>query len=117
MSAPRRASKVVLRLFVAHGLAYPIATAWAFASVPAFVLSVASVVGTTLDDETVAHRVLLRVAWPAVGSFLLVHVFGALWGFDRNETRGRRTFVVSLAVLAGIAVVFGGASWIWLMTR
>jgi len=114
---PTRGSKIALRLFSAHGLAYPVATAWAFASVPACVISVASEVGTTLDDAVVAHRVLLRVAWPAIGSFVLVHLAGVFWAFDRNEARARRTFVWSLLVLTAIALVVGGASWIWLMTR
>jgi hypothetical protein len=117
MPAAKRVSKVALRLLMAHGLAYPIATAWAFATVPVFVIAVASEVGITLDDETVAHRVLLRVAWPAIGSFLLVHLAGVFWAFDRNETRGRRVLVVSLLVLAAVALVVGAASWAWLMTR
>jgi hypothetical protein len=117
VSSPRRASKVALRLLMAHGLAYPIATAWAFASVPALVIHVASAVGTTLDDHVVAHRVLLGVAWPAVGTFVMVHVAGALWAFDSDEARGRRIFTTTLVLLAGVAAVLGGASWIWLMTR
>jgi len=52
MPVAKRVSKVALRLLMAHGLAYPIATAWAFATVPAFVIAVASEVGITLDDET-----------------------------------------------------------------
>jgi hypothetical protein len=116
-ATPRRASKAALRVLMAHGLAYPIAAAWAFASVPAFVVSVASEVGVTLDDETVAHRVLCRVAWPAVGSFVLAHVAGVVWAAHPDETRGRRIFVVSMVALAGVAVVLGGGSWIWLMTR
>ncbi|HEY3818516.1 MAG TPA: hypothetical protein VGL81_15185 [Polyangiaceae bacterium] len=117
MAVAKRASKVALRLFMAHGLAYPVATAWAFASVPVFVVAVASQVGTTLDDETVAHRVLLRVAWPAIASFVLVHLAGVLWAVDRNEARGRRAFVLSLAGLTSVAVLGGGFSWVWLMTR
>jgi hypothetical protein len=117
MPAGKRASKVALRIFMAHGLAYPIATAWAFASVPMFVLNVASEVGITLDDETVAHRVLLRVAWPAIGSFVLVHLAGVYWAFDPDEARGRRVFRVALLGLTAIAVVGGGIWWAWLMTR
>jgi len=117
MPAGKRASKVALRIFMAHGLAYPVATLWAFASVPAFVVNVASQVGITLDDETVAHRVLLRVAWPAVGSFVLVHVAGVVWGFDRDEARGGRVFRIALLALAVVPVVVGGITWSWLMTR
>jgi len=117
MPAAKRASKVTLRLLAAHGLAYPIATAWAFASVPVFVLNVASEVGTTLDDEVVAHRVLLRVVWPTIAAFVLVHLAGVVWAFDRNEARGRRVFVVALLALSAVAFVLGGVSWVWLMTR
>jgi len=117
MPAAKRASKAALRIFMAHGLAYPIATVWAFASVPVFVMNVAAEVGITLDDETVAHRVLLRVAWPTIASFVLVHLAGVLWAFDSNEDRGRRVFRVTLAGLFVIPVVVGGVSWIWLMTR
>jgi ABC-type Fe3+ transport system permease subunit len=117
MPAAKRASKVALRIFIAHGLAYPIGAAWAFASVPLLVLNVASHVGTTLDDATVAHLVLLRVAWPAIGSFVLVHLAGVVWAFDPDEVRGRRMFRWALAALSAIAAVVGGVTWVWLMTR
>jgi hypothetical protein len=116
-ATPRRRSKAALRILMAHGLAYPIAVAWAFASVPAFVVSVASQVGITLDDATVAHRVLCRVAWPAVGSFVLVHLAGVAWAAYPDEARGRRIFLGTSAALAGVAAIVGAGSWIWLMTR
>jgi hypothetical protein len=112
---PRK--QIVLRFFVGHALAYPIATVWAFASVPALVIGIASQVGLTLDDETVAHRVLVGVAWPALGAFLLTHVAGLVWGLDSNEQRGRRRFFVATALLGVIPLVLGGASWIWLMAQ
>jgi hypothetical protein len=113
----RPPGKIALRIFAAHGLAYPIATAWAFASVPFLVVGIASQVGLTLDDAEVAHRVLVGAAWPAVGVFVLTHVLGVVWAFDRNEGRGRRVFIAALVGLFAIAVLFGGGSWIWLMTR
>jgi ABC-type Fe3+ transport system permease subunit len=116
MSA-RPASKIALRIFASHGLAYPIATAWAFAAVPVLVVSVASRVGLTLDDEEVAHQVLVRVAWPALGVFALTHVVGLVWAFDRDEMRGRRVFLGAMLALFAIALLVGGSSWIWLMTR
>ncbi len=113
----RRRSDVVLRLLLAHALAYPVAVAWAFGSVPLLVVAVASATGTTLDDHEVAHRVLVRVAWPAALSFVLVHAAGVVWAWSRDPARGRRVFVLSSAVLGGVAVVAGGASWLWLMSR
>jgi hypothetical protein len=116
-ASDKRAGKAALRIFMAHGLAYPIATAWAFASVPVLVVNIASRVGLSLDDATIAHLVLLRVAWPTVGAFVLVHVAGVYWGVARDEARARRVFVVTLVGLAAVAVVGGGISWLCLMAR
>jgi hypothetical protein len=80
-------------------------------------VSVTSQAGTTLDNQTVAHRVLCRVAWPALGSFVLAHAAGVAWAVHADPARGRRIFVATLVALASVATVLGGGSWIWLMTR
>ena len=46
-----------------------------------------------------------------------MHVIGAVWAFDRDEARGKRAFLIALIALTALALVGGGASWIWLMTR
>jgi hypothetical protein len=115
--AARRGGDVVLRLLVAHALAYPVALAWAFGSVPLLVVSVASATGTSLADAEIAHRVLARVAWPAALSFAAVHVAGAVWAWSADAPRGRRVFAWSSGALMTVAVLFGGASWIWLMNK
>lgn len=117
MSKVKARSKVVLRFFIAHGLAYPIAIAWAFGSIPAFVIGIASRVGTSLDDADIAHRVLVGLAWPTIAAFVLAHVAGVLWGLARDEERAKKRFFAGMAVLAGVPIVLGGVSWIWLMTR
>ena len=106
--APRRS---------AHGAAYPVAMAWAFGSIPLFVVRVADEVALTLDDKQIAHQVLLLVAWPSNGSFVLEHVAGVAWAFARDAARGKRLFLAVTAVLLGLPVVGGGASWVWLLTR
>ena len=116
--APTRTrSRAVLRFFIAHGLSYPITTAWAFASIPALVIGIASHFGTTLDDQVLAHKVLLGVAWPSGAAFLAVHVAGVLWGMARDDARARRRFAIAMAALTVVPLVLGGASWIYLMTR
>jgi hypothetical protein len=107
----------VLRLLVAHALAYPVALAWAFGSVPLIVVLVASTTGTSLEDAEIAHRVLVRVAWPAVLSFAAVHAVGALWAWSADARRGWRVFVWTSGALLSVAVVAGGASWLWLMNK
>ncbi len=91
--------------------------AWALGSIPAVIVRVVSVVGTTLDDADIAHRVLLKLVWPVVVSGLLAHAAGVAWGLDVNDERGKRVFVVAMAALGGIPVLGGAVSWIWLMTR
>ena len=115
--AGARRGDVVLRLLVAHALAYPVALAWAFGSVPLIVVSVAAVTGTSLEDGEIAHRVLLRVAWPAALSFAAVHAVGALWAWSPDARRGWRVFAWSSGLMLALAVVVGAASWIWLMSK
>ncbi len=117
MSGRSAPSAAILRLLIAHGVAYPVAIAWAFGSIPLIVVHVASNFGLTLDDKEIAHRVLLQVAWPSIGSFALVHAAGVAWAFARDAARMRRLFVATTAVLLGVPIVGGGASWIWLVTR
>ena len=45
----------------------------------------------------------LQVAWPSIGSFVLVHAAGAAWAFARDAARVRRLFVATTAVLLGRA--------------
>ena len=116
MAAQRRGS-VALRLLVAHAAAYPVALAWAFGSVPLLVAAVASASGTSLEDAEVAHRVLVRVAWPAALSFAAVHAAGAAWAWSADARRGWRLFAWSSGALFGVAVAVGGASWLWLMNK
>lgn len=115
--AARGGGEVVLRLLVAHALAYPVALAWALGSVPLIVVSVASATGTSLADGEIAHRVLVRVAWPAALSFAAVHAAGAAWAWSADTKRGWRVFAVSAGALVAIAVVVGGVSWLWLMNE
>ncbi len=105
-----------MRLLIAHGLAYIVATAWAFGSIPLIVVRVASAVGLSLDDHEIASRVLALVAWPSIGSFVLEHLVGVAWGLAGEAPRARRRFVIATAVLFGVPVVVGGASWIWLVS-
>ncbi len=116
MAAQRRGS-VALRLLVAHAAAYPVALAWAFGSVPLLVVAVASASGPSLEDAEIAHRVLVRVAWPAALSFVAVHAAGAAWAWSPDARRGWRVFAWSSGALLGCALVVGGASWLWLMNQ
>jgi hypothetical protein len=117
VSAESRAKTVVVRVFIAHLIAYPIAFVWALGSIPLVIVGVVAAMGTSLDDAVIAHHVLLRLLWPVVPAALLAHLAGVVWGLDRNEKRGRRLFIVTMAVLGAVPVVVGGVSWIWLVTR
>lgn len=116
MTEGGRKAEIFVRLLLSHALAYPVAIAWAFGGIPLCVVTVASRVGTTLADADIAHKVLLAVAWPTIGSFVLVHLAGVYWAWSRAP-RARLRFIVAVASLAGVAVVGGGGSWLWLMSR
>jgi hypothetical protein len=117
VSAASRAKTVAVRVFIAHLIAYPIVLAWALGSMPLVIVGVVAAFGTSLDESVIAHHVLVRLLWPVVPAALLAHAAGVVWGLDRDEKRGRRLFIVGMAVLAGVPVLGGGISWIWLVTR
>lgn len=110
-------ARVALRLLVAHGVAYPVAMAWALGSVPALIVGLTGQSASMLEARDITHRVLLAVTWPALAAFLATHAVGLSWALRQDDRRGRRTFVVAMVVLVAVPVVAGGASWIWLMTR
>jgi hypothetical protein len=101
-------------MLLAHALASPIAMAWALASLPVIIVSIAS---TRYEDAEIAREVLLYALWPSIGSFVLAHAVGAVWAWRRDEARGRRTFVLAMALLGGVPVFAGGALWGWLMLK
>jgi hypothetical protein len=112
-----RGKVALVRLLVAHGIAYPVAIAWAFGSIPLMAVRVATSAGLPLDDKEIARRMLLLVAWPSIGSFVLEHGAGAVWALSANAARARRLFLAVTAVLLGVPILGGGISWIWLVTR
>jgi hypothetical protein len=112
-----RAKTVFVRVFVGHLVAYPVAAAWAFGSVPALIAIIASRYGLTLEEKEIVHRVLWGLAVPVGVAALLEHLAGVVWGVDRNERRGKRIFIAATVVLLAVPILGGAASWIWLMTR
>jgi hypothetical protein len=106
-----------VRIFIAHLIAYPIMLAWALGSIPLAIVGVVAALGTSLDDTVIAHHVLVRLLWTVVPAALLAHLAGVVWGFDRNEKRGKRLFIMGMTVLGAVPIVVGGISWIWLVTR
>jgi hypothetical protein len=104
------------RGLLAHLAAYPIAFAWAVASIPlAIHLFVRDVDALHDDLPAIGQLITRRVAWPAGAAFVLAHLFALPWAFGaRPEARAPWIGIASLAV-AG--VVFGAASWAWLLVR
>lgn len=116
MAAERRASKSkkILRMFIAHALAYPIAMAWALGSIPVIIVSIASV---EYEDAEIARRVLAYTLWPLLVAFGVAHAPGAVWALSRDDVRGRRFFVGAMSLLGAVPTVVGGALWVWLMLK
>jgi hypothetical protein len=101
-------------MFIAHALAYPIALAWALASIPIIIFSIASV---QYEDAEIARRVLAYTLWPSLLAFAAAHVPGAVWAWSRNDARGRRHFLSGMIVLGALPTVVGGVLWGWLMLQ
>jgi len=110
--------RVVERVVVAHVAAYPIAFLTAIAAMPLTMYLHLSAMAKLEDNPDVIGMYVVRlVAWPAGGVFLLAHLLVAPWVIDRDEVRGRRWFLRAAGALAGVVVLFGAASWLWLYLR
>jgi hypothetical protein len=104
------------RYAIAHGAAYPIAFAWAAASIP-LVIHIFHNLLDSQDDIAVGQFVVHKLAWPAGVAFALPHLLALPWAFGADTARWRRFAWIGIGAVAGTALVFGGASWLWLVLR
>lgn len=106
------------RVAVAHVAGYPIAFLWAVAAIPLTIHLTSRTLDTFGDDlDRVGRYVVHRLAWPAGALFVLAHLAAIPWIVARDPRRGQRLTLGALAALAALGVLFGGASWIWLILR
>lgn len=105
-----------LRLGIAHLLSYPIAFAWAVAAIPPFIVTLPQSFLVNEPVEAVVRVVLHRLAWPSLGIFVAQHLVVVPWAV-RGTDRARRFFWWSTGAIAAIAIVGGGAFWLWLVLR
>lgn len=133
-SKPKRGA-LFLRLGIAHAIAYPVAIAWSVAAIPLCVISVPEKlladIPVDIDPWKFAHDfgagardagtaalrlILLRIIVAATVPFLLEHLLVLPWAV-RGSDRTRRFSWWSTAAITGIAILGGGASWLWLVLR
>ena len=116
------------RLLLAHALAYPQAFAWAMAAIPLSIVAVPEAALSDASVDVVVQIVLRKLAWPAIGVFVVEHVAALPWAFARDAAsdglagassvvRARRRFWLATAALFAVALLGGGASWLWLIFR
>jgi hypothetical protein len=130
VSWSERARRGAPRLLLAHALAYPMAFAWAIAAIPLAIVSVPDALIGDASVENVVQIVLRKLAWPALGVFVVEHLLAVPWARAREPmtlaaddpdrsrvTRARRAFWLTTGALFAIAIVGGGASWLWLVYR
>jgi hypothetical protein len=107
----------IARLIAGHFFAYPLAFVWAVASMPLVThLNIAQLEGLASNDKAVGEFVLHRVAWPAGGVFILLHLAALIWAIAQKHPRAQWVFFGGFGVILASGVLFGAASWIWLLT-
>jgi hypothetical protein len=106
------------RYVLAHVVSYPLAFLWAVACIPLTIqLSLPDIDALNQDMPAVGQLVVRRLAWPAGFVFALPHLFAIPWAFGRDPARWRRRTWTGIAAVAGVGVLFGGGSWLWLFLR
>lgn len=106
------------RLVLGHLAGYPLAFLWAVASIPLTIhLFFAELAPLESDPALMGKAVVRLVAWPAGAVFLLAHVVGLAGGLAQDPLRGKRIFFGGLGALAGMGLLAGAGSWLWLFLR
>jgi len=116
--ARSRARLFFERMAVAHVLGYPAAFVWACASIPlAIHLSFHEIDALHEDMDAIGHLVVHEVACPAGAACAAAHLAGLLWALAAEGPRGMRRFFYAFGAVAGLGVLFGAGSWLWLWLR
>lgn len=113
-----RLRQTIERLAVAHFVAYPIAFLWAVGAIPLTIhLSVHDLDALNGDELAIQKLIVRRLAWPAAAAFATAHVAVAPWLAIEDTKRGLRVFLILIACVAGMGLLAGGGSWLWLLMR
>jgi len=109
---------VFLARFIAgHLFAYPLAFVWSVASMPLVThLNFAQLDGIAHNDKAVGEFVLRRVAWPAGIAFVLLHIVALIWAIAQKHPHAQWAFFGGFGIILASGILFGAASWIWLLT-
>jgi hypothetical protein len=114
---PSRFRRIAEPVASSHFISYPLAFLWAVAAIPLTIHVSVHRLDALGDDQAAANFIVHRLAWPAGASFLVTHLFAVPWILARDRRRGVRIFLTSVAIQAALAVLSGGASWLWLVLR
>ncbi len=107
----------IARFIAGHLFAYPLAFLWAVASMPVVThLNFKQLDNIANNDKAIGEFVLHRVAWPAGVVFLLLHIAALIWAIAQKYPRAQWAFFGGFGVILASGVLFGAASWIWLLT-
>jgi hypothetical protein len=116
--AAKFSSAIFIARFIAgHLFAYPLAFVWSVASMPLVThLNIEQLERLANNDKAVGEFVLQRVAWPAGTVFVLLHIAALIWAIAQKHPRAQWAFFGGFGVILASGVLFGAASWIWLLT-
>lgn len=117
-AAPKFSYAVFIARFMAgHIFAYPLAFVWAVASMPLVThLNFDQLEAIASNDKAIGDFVLHKVAWPAGIVFVLLHIAAITSGLAQRHPKSQYLFFGGFGVLLASGVLFGAASWIWLLT-
>ncbi len=107
----------IARFVAGHLFAYPLAFLWAVASMPLVThLNFNQLEAIAKDEKAIGDFVLHRVAWPAGIVFALLHLCALIWALAQKHPRSHWAFFGGFGLILATGILFGAASWIWLLT-
>lgn len=106
-----------IRCLAGHIFAYPLAFIWAVASMPIVIhLNHTHLEDIAHNEKAMGDFILLHAAWPAGIAFVAMHIAAIIWALVQRHPRGHWAFFGGFGFALGGGILFGAASWIWLLT-
>lgn len=118
LSLAERKKRAIAAFLAGHMLAYPVAFVWAIFAIVPILSAIPPQVLATKTPESAARLVILKLAWPSIALFVLVHGGALPWALDRRAgSRGIRISLATYGVLMLVGGLFAVGVWVRLYTR
>lgn len=107
----------IARFIAGHLFSIPLAFVWAVAAIPLIIhRNFKQLLQMEGQDKTIGDFIAWQTIWPGIAVFVLLNICAFIWGIAQRHPKSQYIFLGGFGVILASGVLFGAASWIWLLT-